>query len=196
MKPSRFTQEQRDEAVAKYLKNKSKREAICKKMKISESCLYKWKADYKKRKKHFGPYRIAEALKEEKKAFDLLKKDFKEGLNGISLDFKHTSISPFEQAIQYRLTKTNELLLEKGREYVRGEDRFHNFVRAAEMNRETPTRALHGMLTKHLISMLDILDDIDKGILPTKEKVEEKFGDIVVYVMLQEALIKDKYLKK
>jgi hypothetical protein len=44
--------------------------------------------------------------------------------------------------------------------------------------------------------MLDILDDIDKGILPTKEKVEEKFGDIVVYAMLQEALIKAKYLKK
>jgi hypothetical protein len=104
-----------------------------------------------------------------------------------------TAETDFDKCIQNRLSTTQHLLLVKGKEYVRGTDRFHNFNRAAKMNNETPTRSLHGMLTKHLISMLDILDDIDKGVLPTKDIVDEKFGDIVVYVMLQEALIKEKF---
>lgn len=108
---------------------------------------------------------------------------------------KKSPISEFDKVIQSRLERTKELLLVKGKEYVRGEDRFHNFNRAAEMNRQTPTRALHGMLTKHLVSMLDILDDIDAGKYPSKETIDEKFGDVVVYVLLQEALIKSKFTK-
>ena len=98
----------------------------------------------------------------------------------------------FESIVNARLESTKTLLIEKGKEYVRNNNRFHNFNRAAEMNRETPTRALHGMLTKHIVSYLDMLDDIDKGNMPTMDLVNEKFGDIIVYFCLQEALIKSK----
>lgn len=96
----------------------------------------------------------------------------------------------FDKVVKARLDRCQELLLIKGKEYVRGDDRFHNFTRGSEMNRETPTRSLHGMLTKHLTSYLDILDDIDKGNMPSEALVEEKFGDIIVYFLLQEAQIK------
>lgn len=96
----------------------------------------------------------------------------------------------FDKIIEERLEKSKQLLLVKGKEYIRGNDRFHNFNRTAAMNRETPVKSLHGMLSKHLVSYLDMLDDIDKGIIPTEGLVNEKFGDIVVYFLLQEAQIK------
>ncbi len=105
---------------------------------------------------------------------------------------KDTPLSEFEKIVEERIEKTKHLMLVKAKEYVRNNDRFHNFNRTAEMNRETPTRALHGMLSKHLVSYLDILDDIDKGKMPSEEIVNEKFGDIIVYFHLQEALIKTK----
>jgi len=86
-------------------------------------------------------------------------------------------------------------LLVKGLEYVRNNDRFHNFNRVAELERITPTRALQGMLDKHIVSYLDIIDDIDEGKLPTIAHIEEKIGDLVVYLLLQEALIKDRISK-
>jgi hypothetical protein len=96
----------------------------------------------------------------------------------------------FDEIINARLEKTKQLLLVKGKEYIRGDDRFHNFNRTAAMNRETPTRSLHGMHSKHIVSILDMLDDIDKGLLPTESMVTEKFGDAIVYFLLQEAQIK------
>lgn len=111
-------------------------------------------------------------------------------------DPKVTSYFSFDTIINHRINKTKELLLVKGKEYVRNNDRFHNFNRAAEMNRTTPTRALHGMLTKHLVSVMDILDDIDKGIMPTEAAINEKFGDVIVYMLLQEALIVQTIQKK
>jgi len=100
----------------------------------------------------------------------------------------------FDTCVENRLNKVRELLLVKGKEYVRGNDRFHNFTRTAEMNRQTPTRALHGMNSKHLVSLLDMLDDIDNGKLIEQKYLEEKVGDAIVYFVLLEALIKDKYL--
>ena len=96
----------------------------------------------------------------------------------------------FTSCIENRIEKTKYLLLVKGKEYVRNNDRFHNFNRVAEMDRITPTRALHGMLAKHLSNYLDLIDDVDRGIMPSLAAIEERFGDIIVYMMLQEALIK------
>lgn len=96
----------------------------------------------------------------------------------------------FVACITTRQEKTKELLLVKGKEYVREENCFHNFERGGLMNREKPTRTLHGMLTKHLVSYLDILDDIDAGKSISENLVDEKLGDIIVYFHLQEALIK------
>jgi hypothetical protein len=97
-----------------------------------------------------------------------------------------------DKIIANRLESTKHLLLVKGKEYVRGNDRLHNFRRAVEMNRGISLpHELHGMLTKHLVSYLDILDDIKNGVPVSEAKVDEKVGDIIVYFLLQEASIKE-----
>lgn len=100
-------------------------------------------------------------------------------------------LSTEEVIINSRLDHSRYLLMVKGREYTRNSDRLHNFRRAAEMDRTTMPRALHGMLQKHLVSYYDMLDDIDKGIMPSEKFVDEKLGDIIVYFLLQEAVINE-----
>jgi hypothetical protein len=39
---------------------------------------------------------------------------------------------------------------------------------------------------------MDILNDIEKGTLPKEEVVDEKIGDLINYLILCEASIKDK----
>ena len=56
---------------------------------------------------------------------------------------------------------------------------------------QSPEKALVGMLAKHLVSILDIVDAIPKQI-PTPALVEEKIGDAVNYLILLEALLKER----
>lgn len=95
----------------------------------------------------------------------------------------------FTKIISKRMTSVNEMLIIKGAEYVRGSDRAHNFRRGAEMDRINMPRTLHGYLKKHLVSYLDMLDDIDKGKYISSALIDQKIGDIIVYFFLQEAII-------
>jgi hypothetical protein len=102
----------------------------------------------------------------------------------------------FDKIIQNRLDKIKELILSKGEEYVRNNDRFHNFNRAGAMRGQHPLQALQGMLDKHLISWLDIVDDVSKGKNVSKEYLSEKIGDNMTYFALAEALVSDIMIKK
>lgn len=72
-------------------------------------------------------------------------------------------------------------LIDKAREYATDGDRMHNFKRAGAMNQETPEQALWGMNTKHIVSIMDMIDS---------EKVyplavwEEKLKDYLNYGVL------------
>jgi hypothetical protein len=70
---------------------------------------------------------------------------------------------------------------------------MHNFNRAAAMLGCCPERALVGMLSKHLVSVLDLVDAIEqRGELPTVKLLEEKCGDSINYLILLEALVKER----
>lgn len=101
------------------------------------------------------------------------------------------ALSKEDLVIADRIERTKHLLLVKGKEYVRNDDRLHNFRRAAEMSRSNMPRQLHGMVQKHIVSYYDMLDDIDQGKKVSKETIEEKLGDIIVYMHLQEVAIKE-----
>lgn len=100
-------------------------------------------------------------------------------------------IEDFNNIVEYRLRQCRSILVPKGEEYSRNGDRLWNFKRAGELLGCTPERALLGMWTKHLISIMDIIDDLDLAIIPSDELMNEKFNDAINYVMLLEALIKD-----
>lgn len=100
----------------------------------------------------------------------------------------------FDALVEKRLDLTREVLIIKGREYRRNSDPLHNFNMASKLNNTTREKALWGFATKHLVSFLDMLDDIEKNKLPQKEYVEEKIGDLINYLILCEASIKDRMI--
>ena len=100
----------------------------------------------------------------------------------------------FDALVQRRLDLTQEVLITKGKEYRRNSDPLHNFNVASKLNNTTREKALWGFATKHLVSFLDMLDDIENNKLPKKEYVDEKIGDLINYLILCEASIKDRMI--
>lgn len=103
-----------------------------------------------------------------------------------------------DKMIEDVLSHIESSLAIKGKEYVRNDDRLHNFNVAAKKKDITREQAIDGMRLKHEISIDDMRNDIANGILPTKEMVDEKFGDIINYYILEKMSIlhRIKNLKK
>lgn len=98
----------------------------------------------------------------------------------------------FDQIVTDRCDKIKQTLSIKAKEYVRGDDRLHNFNRGAAIAGISREKVLKGFLLKHEISLLDILDDVDKGYLPSEELINEKIGDIINYYILLEVSIRER----
>lgn len=99
----------------------------------------------------------------------------------------------FEYVLHNRLKKIEEVLAVKAKEYVRNEDRLHNFNVGAKLSGRIREKVLwDGFALKHYVSILDMLNDIENGKLPDEGIVEEKIGDLINYLVLLEASIKDR----
>lgn len=92
----------------------------------------------------------------------------------------------------------NLLTWQKHKEYTRDNDKLYNFKRAGEILRCTPEQALIGMWIKQIVSLIDIVEDIEHkrawaGDLESFIAIlEEKVTDVIAYVPLLEALIKER----
>ena len=94
----------------------------------------------------------------------------------------------FEKILDTRIKAIRETLAGKAKEYA-SEDRLYNFKRAAEIDQTTPKNALKGMWLKHVVSVLDLIS----GKLERSEHmINEKIGDSVNYLILLEAVLKEK----
>lgn len=91
-----------------------------------------------------------------------------------------------------RCDLARETLMAKGREYSSETDRLHNFKRAGRVMNCTPEKALLGFLTKHLVSIFDMVDALDKGAPIDPKMKEEKLGDVCAYVILLDALFEER----
>ena len=99
----------------------------------------------------------------------------------------------FDEIVESRLEKCRGVLAKKGVEYSQDSDRLSNFKRAADFECEEPEMALRGMLTKHIVSVYDMVDNIEfDDVLPPKELLSEKITDCINYLMLLEALIEER----
>ena len=93
-----------------------------------------------------------------------------------------------EQADKYLKEITDNIqytLGIKAKEYVRNEDRMHNFNVGSQKSGLSREKVLRGFRLKHDVSVDDILNDMDNGKLPSKETVMEKYGDIINYNILE-----------
>ena len=96
----------------------------------------------------------------------------------------------FTEVVRRRLIRCEFVLVPKGHEYSRGGDRLHNFKKAAEIEKTTPEKALLGMAMKHIVSIMDMVEDLPT--LPAEETQAEKFTDAINYLLLLEALIEER----
>lgn len=101
----------------------------------------------------------------------------------------------FEEVVSVFLDGIKETLVVKGREYRRNNNPFHNFDVGSQRSGLSREKVLDGFLLKHEISIADITNDLEKGILPKISTIDEKFGDNVIYLIIKMASIIDKIEK-
>lgn len=97
----------------------------------------------------------------------------------------------FNTLVEQRTEKIRAVLGQKAGEYASDTDRLHNFKRAADLMRCTPEEALLGFLTKHIVSVIDMIK-ADRDFHP--EVIDEKIGDCINYFILLEALMKERFI--
>lgn len=90
----------------------------------------------------------------------------------------------FTEILSARIQAIVDTLGSKAKEYAIG-DRLYNFKRAAEISRTTPAKALAGMWMKHVVSVIDLIEGSTE---PTAERINEKIGDAINYLILLEAI--------
>jgi len=88
------------------------------------------------------------------------------------------------------LKGAEETLLKKEVDYGESTDALSTFNKTAQLNSESPVASLWGMASKHLTSVLGIINDIKHtGIIPSEEYVSEKVGDLRNYLILLEIVL-------
>lgn len=95
----------------------------------------------------------------------------------------------FDEAIDKILTSARDMLIRKGEGYSTDEDRLHNFRIAAALNDSTMEQALWGMLTKHIVSIRDM---VMSGETYDTDIWDEKLGDAINYLALLKAITVEK----
>lgn len=94
----------------------------------------------------------------------------------------------FAEILEARLQSIRATLGRKAEEYSYG-DRLSNFKRAAEIQRITPAQAAWNFTMKHLVSVQDMIESRREY---PEALWDEKLGDAINYLILIEALVKEK----
>lgn len=102
-------------------------------------------------------------------------------------------VEDFNELVEGRLGFCSRTLQIKAGEYAASDDRLHNFKLAADLQSIEPETALLGMWAKHIVSIVDIVSEIEHaGVLPKPGKLSEKITDVINYALLLEALIEER----
>ncbi len=100
----------------------------------------------------------------------------------------------FETLVQNRIEECEAILFyEKDKEYTQNDDRLHNFKTAGKIQGITTEKAVVGMMMKHFVSILDMVDNPDTV---TKPMVDSKFSDAINYMYFIEAALTEYKPKK
>lgn len=98
----------------------------------------------------------------------------------------------FRVILEQCIEKLRNTLITKASEYAKTSDRLYNFKRGAEVIKRHLAQICVGYMTKHLVSLLDLVDDlVNENYDRVRNLLEEKLGDTIVYMVLLEALIKE-----
>lgn len=92
----------------------------------------------------------------------------------------------FQEVLETQIQQTVDTLAGKAKEYASDNDRLLNFKRAAHLNHTTQSQAVTGMMSKHTVSVYDMVDD---GFAYTAAQWDEKIGDHINYLILLKAVL-------
>ena len=106
--------------------------------------------------------------------------------------FSSEAEQDFEEVIKQTLAACKEVMISKGREYRRNNDPFHNFNQGAKLTGKTREEVIWGFALKHFISVQDIKADMLQGKMPTEALLNEKYGDLLNYLLIEKASIMSK----
>ena len=98
----------------------------------------------------------------------------------------------FDEVVDEVCEQIRFVLKHKAKEYRRCNNPFHNFDIGSQRSGLIHEKVLDGFLLKHEISIADMTSDLEEGILPSKEILDEKFGDNIIYLIIKKASIIDK----
>lgn len=95
----------------------------------------------------------------------------------------------FDEIIEEQLKAIKETLLVKGKEYRRFGNPFHNFDRGVAITGKTREEIIWGFALKHFVSIQDLKEDIKNGKEVSKDVLDEKYGDLLIYLLIEKASI-------
>lgn len=103
------------------------------------------------------------------------------------------NLSEFQKHQEELFNSLLETCRRKQAEYAANGNAFHNFENATgiSLHNERESTAWE-FAVKHLQSVRDIIELIEKGGLPTQAMVDEKIGDIIVYMTLIHGMMTDR----
>ena len=102
----------------------------------------------------------------------------------------------FENTIKNTLESIKDLLIVKGKEYRRKKNPYHNFEVGAKKTGKTRIEVLRGFALKHSISIDDMIEDFENGTPPNVEKVNEKYNDLITYLLIEKSMMIEHCLNK
>lgn len=98
----------------------------------------------------------------------------------------------FKKVLEARVEKIRATLIRKAEQYCRNNDRLHNFRRAAAFRNKSMAEVLGGFLLKHVVTLYDIIDDIEAGRPVSEALFDEVVGDFINYAILLEGVCHEK----
>lgn len=94
----------------------------------------------------------------------------------------------FNQIVTKMLDHARDTLVKKQAEYNLSDNRFDSFIHGAGITGWTPEQVLLGYWTKHLASIIEIINSKAQF---SEELVDEKIGDAINYLLLLRGLLED-----
>lgn len=139
------------------------------------------------KERNYDTIKIEEVLEEKELETQILK----EAKNMVDNSFETTQ--DFQDFIKGRLNYIEKTLITKGREYTNSNwlDNFEEACRfkGLEVNSTNLIKILDGYRLKHQISIVKLQNDIANGKSVSIDLINEKYGDLMNYNLLEQAII-------
>ena len=144
-------------------------------------------------------FEIQNDIKEIKR--EIVNKDNEEKIiKGANFESRHISFDKYKTTINNMIAYCQDLINDKLIQYANKNDVFKTFNEAAELQEILPEQALFGMMAKHIGSIRNMLDKIEKDIysmtVNDAEGAEysldiwkEKIGDNITYLLILYTMI-------